>query len=173
MRFCLNYLQNLVSYPTKGLAMNHSDLQAPTRDQDFVLWLEHQINVLEAHQLSQLDLPNLLDELEHLVSSYKRKLAGSLRVLITHLLKCEYQPWRRSPSWIRSILTHRDKIERLIEDSPCLAAQLVGQAEREYRRALRHAILETGLPEQAFPSSLPFSQEQLRDPDFIPPLPRD
>ncbi len=83
--------------------MNHSDMPAPLCDDDFVLWMEHQIQLLRDQQFSQLDLPNLLAELECTVSSEKRKLAGSLRVVITHLLKCEYQPRRRSPAgFIRS-----------------------------------------------------------------------
>ena len=150
--------------------MNHSDLPAPKLDDDFVLWMEHQIRLLRDQQFSQLDLPNLLDELEYTVSSQKHKLAGSLRVLMTHLLKCEYQSWRRSPSWIHSIVAHRNNIERLLEDSPSLARQLKAYAEREYRRALRQAVAGTGLPRDAFPASLPFSEAQLQDHDFIPTL---
>ena len=151
--------------------MNHSDLPAPKCDDDFVLWMEHQIRLLRDQQFSQLDLPNLLNELEYTVSKEKRSLRGRLHVLIVHLLKCEFQPLARSPSWIRTLNTQRRKIEELIEASPSLASQIDQWARSEYRKAARAAARETGLPGSTFPPELCYSEQQLLAPDFIPHLP--
>jgi hypothetical protein len=126
---------------------------------------------LREHQFSQLDLPNLMDELEYIVSKQKTSLRGRLRVLILHLLKCEFQPAMRSPSWIRTINTQRRKIEELIEASPSLARQVDTWATVQYRKAARDAAKETGLPKSTFPAELPYSAEQLLDIDFVPHWP--
>jgi len=171
MRFCLNYLQFRVSKRRKEAEMNHSDMPAPLCDDDFVLWMEHQIQLLRDQQFSQLDLPNLSAELEYLVSKQKISLRSRLRVLILHLLKCEFQPAMRSPSWIRTINTQRRKIEELIEASPSLARQIEPWARAQYRKAERDAVRETGLPKSTFPQELCYSEQQLLDLDFIPHLP--
>jgi hypothetical protein len=140
----------------------------PYFEDDFAAWLEHQITLMRERDFAHLDLPNLLDELELLVSSRKNALRGRLQVLIAHLLKYEFQPHHRSLSWLRIILTQRNEIERLLEQSPSLAAAMAACAQAEYRRALRQAILETGLFTSAFAPTLPYPVDQLLDFEFLP-----
>ncbi len=140
----------------------------PEYDEDFVVWAEHQIILMRERQFAQLDIDNLLDELEFIVSSRRNAMKGRLRVLILHLLKCEYQPEKRSASWVSTIVTQRREIEELIEESPSFRRLLVASADLQFRKAVNDAVLETNLPRTAFPSTLPYSPEQLLDHHFIP-----
>ena len=78
-----------------------------------------------------------------------------------HLLKWQFQPEKRSPSWIESIIKGRNAIERLLEESPSLAPQLTAKTLAEYRRGRRGAAKETGLPLTTFPEECPFTIEQI------------
>jgi len=140
----------------------------PTIDADFLHWLEHQITLIRERQFAQLDLNNLLDELEFIVNSQRNALGTRVEVLITHLLKCEYQPELRSKSWLTTIYNQRQGIERLIERSPSLRRHFTLFAAAEYNRAVRSAVFETALPRSVFPDELPYSEHQLLDFDFLP-----
>lgn len=56
-------------------------------DTDYNLWLTKTVSLLKEQQFSELDLPNLVEELEALVRADKNALASNLVVLIQHLLK--------------------------------------------------------------------------------------
>ena len=166
---CLNYLQFGVSNRVISEAnMTQTAFAAPCIDDDYVLWMARQIELIRERQFAQLDIGNLLDELEYLVKKQKRGLRSRLAVLMLHLLKCEYQPSLRSNSWIRTICNQRRKVEDLIEDSPSLKRLIEDYIQTEYKRAVRQAVLETGLPRTAFPAAPPYTEQQLLDFDFIP-----
>ncbi len=140
----------------------------PSYDEDFVMWAERQIELIREQQFAQLDIDNLLDELEYLVASRKTALRSRLRVLILHLLKCEYQPLLRSSSRVSTIITQRREIEELIEENPSFKRLVYPAAEHQFPKAVSDATKETGMGRSAFPPSLPYSEEQLLDQDFIP-----
>ena len=52
--------------------------------------------LMKAGALSQLDIPNLIEEIESMGRSEKRELRSRLTVLLMHLLKWDYQPERRA-----------------------------------------------------------------------------
>ncbi|MES2018894.1 MAG: DUF29 domain-containing protein [Pseudomonadota bacterium] len=148
--------------------MTHVALSAPDIDDDYVVWMERQIELIRERQFAQLDIESLLDELEYFVKKHKRSLRSRLSVLMLHLLKCEYQPVLRSNSWITTICNQRRKIEDLFEESPSLKSLVDASIDSEYKRAVRQAVLETGLPPTSFPTAPPYTKEQLFDFDFIP-----
>src|SRR5689334_22751273 len=101
---CLNYLQIRVSNRVNREAnMTQVALSAPGIDEDYALWLERQIELIRERQFAQLDIDNVIDELEYLLSGRRKSLRTRLAVLTTHLLKCEFQPAHKSNSWIRTI----------------------------------------------------------------------
>jgi hypothetical protein len=61
-------------------------------EQDFYQWTQEQAALLRAGALSQLDMANLIEEVESMGRSQKKELSSRLSVLITHLLKWEFQP---------------------------------------------------------------------------------
>ena len=98
----------------------------------------------------------------------KRALRSRTVVLLAHLLKYEFQPQHRSPSWNGTIREQRKQLAGLLSDSPSLKAQLTDDLQDSYVSARMLAAGETGLSEATFPENCPFSIDQLLDEDFWP-----
>lgn len=64
---------------------------ASNYDQDFYAWTYDQAAKLRSGQLTELDRENIAEELETLGRSEKRELVNRLTVLLTHLLKWQFQ----------------------------------------------------------------------------------
>ncbi len=137
-------------------------------EEDFMLWLEQQIAFLRSGKWEQLDIDNLTEELEGMVRSDHRELRSRFMVLIKHLLKCQFQPERKSKSWRSTLLTQRGEIQQILDDSPSLKRRLSEFASSRYSHAVQEAALETGLPMSTFPESNPYTVAQLLDPKFVP-----
>ena len=73
---------------------------------DFNLWLEQTAILLKAGKLNQLDIENLLEEIEGMSRQEKDALESNLIRVLQHLLKWNYQPEKRSPSWSYTIIEH-------------------------------------------------------------------
>ncbi len=142
---------------------------ATTYDQDFWLWTQQQVDLLKSERWTELDVDHLIEELETLGRSEQRELGSYLQVLLLHLLKCQYQPERRSKSWAQTILNCRDQIADCLEDSPSLQRFLLDPEwlQKYYRRARRDAARETQQPIDGFPPHCPYTVEQLLDPEFL------
>lgn len=143
--------------------MNHT-----TYDEDFIPWVETQAALLRDRKFELLDIPNLYEELTSMASHIRHQLASRLRVLEVHLLKCRFQPRRKSHSWSKTLAEQRARIEQLIKHYPSLRHDLVDQASDAYPVAIRQAARETGLPPANFPAVLPFTVDELLDYDFEP-----
>lgn len=135
---------------------------------DFVLWVEHQAALLRENRLDELDREHLIEELEAMSGKDRRELRSRLAVILIHLLKCRFQPERKTSSWIATLGEQRDQVAHLLEQSPSLKASLDQYISDAYSSALKRTALETGLPHSNFPLENPFSPEQLLDLDFIP-----
>ena len=72
-------------------------------DSDLLAWSEEQTEILRRGDFGSLDIDNIIEELDAVGKSDQHALYSYLVVLITHLLKKEYQPDMISNSWIRSI----------------------------------------------------------------------
>lgn len=140
-------------------------------DQDFYAWANQQARLLRAGKLSEADLEHIAEEIESMGKSEKRELISRLTVLLLHLLKWEFQPVRRGPSWRLSIANTRDALTDHLADNPSLRSVLEASVETAYRRARRDAALETGFPESTFPAVCSWSFSQMMDEDFWPEAP--
>ncbi len=89
-------------------------------DADFRDWAASQACALRDRRASALDWDNLAEEIESLGKSDRRKVASDLRTILEHLIKWRYQPQKRKTGWRSSIREHRDRIQRIIADSPSL-----------------------------------------------------
>lgn len=56
-------------------------------ERDYQRWLDKTLEQLKAHDFSQIDLKNLIEEIEDLGKSDKRAIATYLMRLCKHLLK--------------------------------------------------------------------------------------
>ena len=141
---------------------------APTYERDFHAWSQDQASRLRRGRPGNVDWENIAEEIEGLGRSDKRALGSDLKIVLEHLIKWRYQPEKRSDSWRDSIDEHRDRIARILDDSPSLATWPNEVLPTEYQRARRKALRDTGLPMAAVPAISPFSAEQAIDPDYWP-----
>ncbi len=148
--------------------MQAADLKA-LYEQDFAAWAEKTAQLLEQGQFERLDLPNLIEEVWDLSKRERDRLQSSLRLILHHLLKWQYQPALRSDSWENTIHRERLNIQTYLEDSPSLKRYLEPQSvSKAYRLSRLEAIKETRLPKGVFPLECPYEIEQLLDLEFLP-----
>jgi hypothetical protein len=140
-------------------------------EQDFYAWTQQQSQLLKTRQFAQLDVHYLMEELANMGASEKRELVNRLKILLTHLLKWQYQPALQSRSWLLTIEEQRLQLEDHLEDNPSLNTTEYMQAsiEKAYKRALIQAEKETGLSRSTFPKVCKYSVAQIFDNTFYPP----
>ncbi|MBK5941599.1 DUF29 domain-containing protein [Halochromatium roseum] len=139
-----------------------------TYETDFHQWIEEQSDLLRSSQLTQLDIPNLIEELQSMSARERRELINRLAVLLAHLLKWAFQPERRSTRWRLTINEQRRQLALLLEDSPSLRQRLPDLLPRSYRNATRAAMEETGFLKSPFPESCAYSIADILDEDYWP-----
>jgi hypothetical protein len=83
-----------------------------------------------------------------------------------HMLKWDHQPERRTRSWVTSIRVQRNNLDDVLADNPGLRPRLDEAIARAYRNARAEAAQETGLDEEAFPATCPYSFEDLTSRPF-------
>jgi hypothetical protein len=85
--------------------------------------------LLRAGELERLDVGNLVEELEDLSISRKHAVTSALVVVLKHLLKHQYQPRRRSRSWLSTLAEHRRRLRTEFEHAPSLRPYARAQFE--------------------------------------------
>ena len=135
---------------------------------DFNLWIEQTVKQLKNGQIQDLDIENLIEEVQSIGSNDKREIKSRLIVLIMHLLKYKYQPKKKTKSWTSTIITQRNELELVLENSPSLNPFLKENISECYQKARRNAARETKLPLTTFPLECPFTPEQIIDSDYFP-----
>ena len=141
--------------------------------QDFFAWTKQQINFLQNQQWNQLDLANLIEEIETLGKQQRQELRNRLSILIGHLLKWEYQPQKRSYSWLATLRVQRIDIQELIDDNPSLKPYLEEALTQAYIKGLLLAVSETNLPDLTFPQNCPYSLTEILSDRFYPGQPNN
>lgn len=137
-------------------------------ERDFYSWALEQACRLRAGRLDELDLENLAEEIEGLARAEARELRSRYATLLAHLLKWEFQPERRSHSWVGTIVRERGEIEELLDENPGLKPRRAALFAKAYRRARADAAAETNLPLDRFPAACPYAREQAMDEAFWP-----
>jgi hypothetical protein len=140
---------------------------------DFYAWTVQQAKLLGHRQWEQIDLPNLIEEIESLGRQQRQELRSRLSVLLGHLLKWQYQPNRRSRSWLATIRIQRRDTLRLLQENPSLKPALDEIVNDAYANGRDLAIAETDLPEQHFPPECPYSLPEILEETFYPGEPRE
>ena len=133
-------------------------------DQDFNLWLVEQVEHLRQGRVSELDVENLAEEVESIGRSDKREIYNRLTVLMTHLLKVQFQPEKRTRSWRSTIREQRRQLRLVFQDSPSLEkTYALTIFDAAYEDARRDANEETRLDLETFPLACPYNLEQVLD----------
>lgn len=129
-------------------------------EQDETAWLEQTARLVAQRRLSEIDHANLSEYLFDMARRDKREVLSRLILLLTHLLKWEQQPDKRTNSWRGTILTQRRKLRHLLESGTLrrYASEMLGQC---YKEAIEQAAVETGLSEAAFPAECALSLDDV------------
>ncbi len=135
---------------------------------DYLKWIETTVGKLRVQDYSNIDWDNLIEEIEDMGRSERRSLESNLTVVLTHLLKWQYQPDFRSGSWKGSIVEHRRRIREALKDSPSLKPYLEEVFAKCYSDAVEQASAETGLSVETFPQVCPYTSAEVLDSKFLP-----
>jgi Domain of unknown function DUF29 len=61
-------------------------------EKDIIAWSKEQANLLRSGKFSAIDIEHIAEEIEDVGKSEQRELANRMAVLLSHLLKWQYQP---------------------------------------------------------------------------------
>lgn len=135
---------------------------------DFYGWTQQQADLLRTGRFAEIDIENLIEEVETMGRSEKRQLDSRLTVLLTHLLKWQYQADHRGKSWRLTIIAQRDNFSIVLQDNPSLKPQLDAILAHAYKLARVYAARETDFELTVFPESCPWTYAQILDDAFYP-----
>ncbi len=137
-------------------------------EKDFYSWIMGNAQLLREQRFDKIDADNIAEELESMGRSEKRELISRLAVLLTHLLKWQFQAVKRSRSWKNTIMVQRLDIKELLEDSPSLRYLIEVKLDKAYQKAKLKAEDETGIDKKHFPRQCPYSFEETLNRTFFP-----
>jgi hypothetical protein len=135
---------------------------------DFYAWAKEQASLLRAGKLAAADIEHIAEEIESMGRTEKRELLSRLTILMMHLLKWQFQPGRRGPSWEATITVQRRDLADHVADNPSLKALLPEVMAGAHGRAVLNAVAETGLPQSVFPEACLWTFEQIMSETFWP-----
>jgi len=137
-------------------------------DQDFFEWTRCNAALLRAGRFDQADVEHIAEEIKDMGKSEGLELESRVSVLLMHLLKWQIQRDRRGRSWRATIDVQRIRLRRLLRKMPSLKRYLVEGLSETYELAVKSAIAETDLPDEAFAADCPFTIDQILDENFFP-----
>src|SRR6476469_336207 len=126
----------MASVAAETLAALYSD--------DETAWLEAMADAARRRDVASLDLDHLSEYLTDMALRDRREVKSRLVVLLTHLLKWEYQKDRRTGSWQAIILEQQRELRQLLESGTLHNHALAVFAEA-YTEARKQAAAEAGV----------------------------
>ncbi|ALF51925.1 hypothetical protein ACX27_02155 [Nostoc piscinale CENA21] len=126
-------------------------------------WLEETVKLIKNHQLQELDLENLVEELEDFGREKKNAVASLLDQIIRHLLLLQYwtsESEYNSIHWQEEIYNFRTQLKRRLTTN--LHNYLDSELDSIYKDALGFVKIKTQNTVD-FPVECPYSLEQLLD----------
>jgi hypothetical protein len=140
----------------------------PLYKRDLYAWVEEQVRLLTARRLDEIDSDNIAEELLDVGSNEYDKLESALRVLLTHILKWDHQPEKRSRSWANTIEIQRHHALRQLRKSPSLRSRIEEATVEAYFDARRLASSETEFDLGRFPEACPYDWHAIMKREFRP-----
>lgn len=118
---------------------------------DETAWLETMAQLAADRRVEDIDYQNLSEFLNDMARRDRREVYRRLVLLLTHLLKWEYQPEQRTRSWRATIRTQRSELRLLIE-SGTLRNHASAVLAKAYEEAREQAADEADVPVETFPA---------------------
>lgn len=120
-------------------------------ERDETAWLEAMAALAASGRYPDMDFRHLSEYLADMARRDRREVYSRLVVLLTHLLKWEHQPERRSGSWRGTLREQRRELRQLLESGTLRKhAELV--LADAYAEARRQAADEMELSVDVFPA---------------------
>ena len=154
----------------ENLGVEIPEISRPDYETDFAVWAEHQALMIQGGMWEELDQEHLVEELEALSRSEHSELESRLEVLITHLLKWQFDAASQNPRrlWRATIREQRHRLTRLFQRSPSLRPTLSVVLNQNYPHARLMALDETDVPASILPETCPWTLQQILDDHFLP-----
>ena len=137
-------------------------------EEDAYTWAMRNAELIRQGRFDEIDVDHVAEEIESVGKSERRQLENRLIVLLSQLLKWQYQPERRGRSWLATIKEQRRRISSLLKINPGLKPLLDEIIDDAYVSARLVAVREAGLDETTFPEICPFSFEDVLNDTFWP-----
>ncbi len=150
-----------------------SKLTESLYETDFYAWTQYQAQLMRQGQWHRVDIANVIEEIESLGRQQRQELRNRLAILLAHLLKWQYQPEKRSRSWLATIRIQRLDIADLLNDNPSLQPYIAEAFQKAYAKAVQLAVQETNFAKGEFPKIAPYTSSQALSNSFYPGSPSD
>jgi hypothetical protein len=137
-------------------------------EDDVYAWAFEQAQLLRLGRFSEVDLPNVIEELESLGREVRELITDAYRDLIATLLEWEAEPSSRTRDNKKVILESRFRIRDEEGEARSLRDDAKRIVEDIYPEAVHLAMTATGLPRELFPFDCPYDLAFLRDIDAMP-----
>ena len=123
---------------------------------DETAWLEVMAKLAAERRAGDFDYDNLCEFLTSMANRDRRELYSRLIILLTHILKWEFQPERRGSSWRTTIRTQQRELRFDVRSGTLrnYGAEVFADC---YAAARVDAADETGLPVETFPAVPPWT----------------
>lgn len=129
-------------------------------EQDETAWLEAMADLVNQKRVAEMDFPHLSEYLADMAKRDRREVFSRLVVLMTHLLKWDRQPDRRTGSWRGTIRAQRREL-RLLLESGTLRNHAEAVLDQTYAESRLQAADETELAAESFPAERPWGLDDL------------
>ena len=131
---------------------------------DETAWLETTAELVRIGRFDGIDRHALAEYLADMARRDRREVWSRLVVLLTHVLKWDHQPGRRSNSWRATIMEQGQELAELVGRG-VLLAHARSSLEDAYAKAVIRAAGETGLRTGSFPITCPYGLNELLEID--------
>jgi hypothetical protein len=133
-------------------------------ERDETAWLERMAELVAKGQLAEPDYQHLAEYLTDMATRDRREVKSRLIVLLTHLLKWQFQVEGQSASWRGTIREQRLQLQLLLESST-LRKHAEAVLADAYAHARKLAAGETGVRLARFPKECSWTIDELLSDD--------
>jgi hypothetical protein len=140
----------------------------PNHEKDVYGWAVHTAQLLREKKMNEVDFDSVIEEIEGMARSDEYELSNRLSLVISHLLKWQFQPNMRGHSWKYTIEEQREQAKIHFRKNPSLKSKMNEILSDAHRVALSKAAKETALDKKTFPAECPYTFEQIMNNEFYP-----